>query len=57
MQISDALQIAKRVSDEAEVQGFFYTAQAMRQVLHEMAFLECAPDATNPLLDCDAQDC
>lgn len=50
MQLSDAIQAAERVIVEAEAQGFKNTAEAMRQVLHELAILECASNATNHIL-------
>jgi hypothetical protein len=45
MQLSDALKIAETVVEDAEALGFQNTADAMRQVLKEMALIECASRA------------
>lgn len=43
MKLSDAWQIAERIAADAEAQGFDNTAEAMRQVLSEMALIERTP--------------
>ena len=45
MQISDAMQIAEKIVEDAEAQGFNNTADAMRLVLKEMALVHYGPRA------------